>query len=44
VRFVVLVDEHVGSQVPVECPGVLQRPAHDFAPRGDVVGLEPELE
>ena len=44
VRFVVLVDEHVGSQIPVERPGVLQRPADKLAPRGDLVGLEPEFE
>ncbi len=43
VRLVVLVDQHVGADVAVERPSVLQRPAHQLAPRGDLVGLEPEL-
>jgi len=33
-----------GSQIAVERPGILQRPAHEFACRGHLVGLDPQFE
>src|ERR1700712_2775478 len=41
--FVVLVDEHVGADISVEGPGVLQRPAHQLAPRRHRLWLESQL-
>jgi hypothetical protein len=39
VRLVVLIDEYVGTEVAVECPGVVKRSAHDVARRGHRLGL-----
>jgi hypothetical protein len=36
---VVLIDEYVGTEVAVECPGVVKRSAHDVARRGHRLGL-----
>ena len=43
VRFVVLIDEHLGTNVPVERPGILERSAHKIARRGHRLGLHPEF-
>src|ERR1700736_5628394 len=39
VRLVVLIDEYVGTEVGVECPGVVKRWAQDVARRGHRLGL-----
>ena len=43
VRLIVLIDEHVGTEVAVECPSILERSAHDIARRRHRLGLQREF-
>jgi hypothetical protein len=43
VPLIVLIDEHVGTEVAVECPGILQRSVHDIARRRHRRGLQREF-